>query len=31
MVIMDYLDGLQYQDRVDYEYIYKLLELVRTV
>lgn len=27
MVIMDYLDGLQYQDRVDYEYIYKLLEL----
>ncbi|PIO63900.1 hypothetical protein TELCIR_14487 [Teladorsagia circumcincta] len=27
MNVMDYLDTLQYQDRVDYEYIYKLLEL----
>ncbi|XGW14202.1 hypothetical protein V3C99_000487 [Haemonchus contortus] len=27
MSVMDYLDSLQYQDRVDYEFIYKSLEL----
>ncbi|KAK5964341.1 hypothetical protein GCK32_019961 [Trichostrongylus colubriformis] len=27
MSVMDYIDTLQYQDRVDYEYIYKMLEI----
>ncbi|VDL70346.1 unnamed protein product [Nippostrongylus brasiliensis] len=27
MIIMDYLDTLQYQDRVDYDYIYKIIIL----
>ncbi|KIH59508.1 hypothetical protein ANCDUO_10254, partial [Ancylostoma duodenale] len=25
--IMEYIDSLQYQDRVDYDYIYKLVKL----